>query len=159
MLRSSEGRQAVGQAVSQLFGLIKKRSADVIATGNFKIDVMLGQKQCHVRNDRVSLTLTLTDRDFGMELVIAEYDKPLAVGNEHLFYPDGGPTQVSESKFSPDLNRAREVGWADNAKPTTFVSSTALAENVVIRFINLTERAERGDFRHSCPSRYGGRRR
>jgi hypothetical protein len=68
---------------------------------------------------------------------------------------------VRETRFLPDMNRAREYGWTEEGNPSSFLSTEALAESIVGRFIDLSERAERGEFiRPETPSspRRGRRR-
>jgi hypothetical protein len=77
-------------------------------------------------------------------LVVREYDNRLPIGGENLCYLNGKPQMLIESRFLPDMNRAREYGWCEEGQPSKFLSSAALADVIVNRFIDLVARSERG---------------
>lgn len=51
------------------------------------------------------------------------------------------------------LKRAREYGWVEEEQPSKFITSDVLANTIVIRFVDLVEKAGRGDFRPSIRPR------
>jgi hypothetical protein len=157
-LRSQGGHDAVEQATLELFDKIREICAEINASGDASIQVAsdtipvfgLGRKvhECHLR-DRVSLSVTL-ELHPETNLVVREFDKKLPIRGEHLAYLNGQPQVVSESRFLQDLSCAREHGWTDKGNPSSFLSSGALADDVVKRFVDLSAKAERGEFKRSA---------
>ncbi len=141
-LRSPFGRDTVKGITLDLFSKITEISAEIEAGGNASIRVASDGRQCHLRN-RISLVATL-ETYAESELVIRGFDKKLPMPGEQQLAYRKKPQMVSESKFLPDLTRAREHGWGEDGPPSRFLSSAALAEKIVIRFVDLDARAERG---------------
>jgi hypothetical protein len=141
-LRSPFGRDIVDSVTLELFTAIKDLCAEIAASGDASIQVASETHQCHLRN-RVSLVVTLDEST----LVVREFDKKLQMGGETLAYLNGQPQVVRESRFLPDMNRAREYGWSEEGQPSRFLSSAALADTIVSLFIDLAARSERGEFK------------
>jgi hypothetical protein len=147
-LRSPRGRDVVQQEATELFGKINKLCSEIEASGTVSIQFASDSSQCHLRNDRVSLIVTLSqtysatlsDTSSEFELKVSEFSKRLAFWGENLMYMDGKPKLLSEITFLPELNRARQRCWTKTENPSRFVSSDDLANDVLIQFINLTER-------------------
>jgi len=143
-LRSPFGRDIVASATLELFTQIKELCAEIQASGSASIQVASDVRQCHLR-DRVSLFVILeSDSDANPQLVVREFDKRLAMHGENLAYPNRGPQLLRESKFLPDMNRAREYGWSEEGQPSKFLSTAVLADTIVSAFINLVASVERG---------------
>jgi hypothetical protein len=51
---------------------------------------------------------------------------------------------VPEHKFEPELSRRREYGSKTKGSSTDFITSAALAEKCVIKFVDLIERYNSG---------------
>jgi hypothetical protein len=145
----------VERAARELFTKIREVYAEINASGNASIQFALDTERafgrdrdphgCHLR-DRVSLVATL-DLHSEAHLVVREFDRKKPMIGEYSAYPNG-PNVVGESRFLPDMNRAREVGWCEEGEPSKFLSSAELAEAIAGRFIDLNARAERGEFQH-----------
>ena len=75
-------------------------------------------------------------------LTVRVFDKKVAVGNEHIFYPDGKPEVVKEVVLLPDLTRGREQGWSERGK-STFLSTASLADMIVSIFVDSNENRAR----------------
>lgn len=148
-LRSHAGSVNVHEKTAELFGTIKKLCDDINGRGSLRIQFAADERQCHLRHDCVSLLVTLSDLYTGPELVVREFDKRLGFGNEMLFYVQGKPRLIRESKFLPDINRAGEYGWEEEGYPSKFICSDVLANTIVVQFVDLVERADRGEFRPS----------
>jgi hypothetical protein len=148
-LRSPVGREMVGQKATELFSAIESLCAEINASKNATIQVASDPRNCHLRNNRVSLFVTLADPYSESCLVVREFNNRLAFRGEHLFYPDGEPKRLSEKRFLPEMNRARECGWVEDGQPSRFLSSESLADNIVGQFIDLAARADRGEFKVS----------
>ena len=50
------------------------------------------------------------------------------------------------------MNRARELGWSKEGRNNEFLSTDALANKLLIQFIDLAAKADRGELRASRPS-------
>lgn len=151
-LRSPDSFQIVRQSVSELYAAIEQLCADINASATALIQVTSSAQQCHMRNNRVSLTVSLSEMHPEPALMVRDFNMRLAVGGEHLYYPDGKPALLRESTFLPDLNRARELGWTERQQTATFLSTDALADNIVGRFVDLSARADRGQLIRPAPA-------
>jgi len=139
-LRPTSGCHVVQQEALKLFAAIESVCAEVNAGGDAFIDVL-------VVNLRVSHS--------GCELTVREFDGRFAMPGERLYHPDGEPKMLSKIRFLPELSRARECGWADQAQPQTFLACERLANEIVSRFVDLAARSDRGELRRA--SRRSGR--
>jgi hypothetical protein len=150
-LRSPGGRETVRQKALELFNAIERLCAEINASKNATIQVAKDPPKCHLRNDRVSLFVSLADSYSYSEsgLVVRQFNNKCAFSGERLFYPDGKPKKLSENRFLPEMNRARECGWVEDGEPSKFLSSETLADNIVGQFIDLAARADRGEFKVS----------
>ena len=144
-LRSPAGHETVRQKTSELFGAIARLCGEVNAGGHVAIQVTSdAAEQCHLRNNRVSLTVALVDSYSEPTLIVREYNKRLPLVGERISYLHGEPKTLCESRFLPDMNRARECGWTDRQRTATFLSTDALADNIVGRFVDLAAKGDRG---------------
>jgi hypothetical protein len=141
-LRSVFGASAAKKAAVAVFESLRKVCAELNAEGSLTIEFSGDAQGCHLRN-RVSLRVGLST--YGeAELVVREFDKRQPMRGENLWYPDGEPQLVRQTKFLPDLNRAREVGWSAEGSEAEFLTPAALAETIANMFIGLVAKAERG---------------
>jgi hypothetical protein len=145
-LRFNNRREIVGREVSKLFSQIKALCAQITDEGTIGIEFYSSGANCHARTSRVSLTVNLEWANVDCELVVREFDGRLAVPdrNELAIYA-GRRREVRATRFLPDLNRAREFGWIEKGQSSPFITCDALANQVVIQLIDLTERADRGE--------------
>jgi hypothetical protein len=154
-LRSTSGCHVVQQEALKLFAAIESVCAEVNAGGDAFIDVASGSRECHLKGMRVSLVVNLRVSHSGCELTVREFDGRFAMPGERLYHPDGEPKMLSKIRFLPELSRARECGWADQAQPQTFLACERLANEIVSRFVDLAARSDRGELRRA--SRRSGR--
>ena len=154
-LKSYNGRSKVTSEALRLFAELTARCEHLRTHDCIPNEFAVDERQCHLRNNRISLIVTMhmsnVTPDIVPELIVKEFDKRLAFMGEHLFYPDGEPREVSTTRFHPELSRAREQGWTPKGEKS-FLSSHALAEKIVIQFVDLVERADRGNFQRLSPS-------
>jgi hypothetical protein len=158
-LRSPVGRDAVERTAAELFTKIKELCAEIDASGSASIEfasdpvkvfgIERNTHECHLRG-RVSLVVTLELHPETI-LVVREFDRKLPMRGEHVAYLNGQPQLVGESRFLPDMNRAREHGWTEDGSASSFLSSESLADNIVKRFVDLSAKADRGELRRSAP--------
>lgn len=140
-LRSPFGRSKAEQATMELFVAIKKLCAEIDASGSAAIRFAGDGRQCHLRN-RVSLCVTL-DSYAEPILEVREFDRRLSMPGEMLAYIGGEqPEQLRQINFVPNMNRAREYGWSEEGQ-SEFLSCAALADKIVVMFIELAARMER----------------
>jgi hypothetical protein len=153
-----EFRSRVASAIlmrktSELFRVIEMWCAEINNRENLLIEFRSEPTQCHLRAT-VSLLVDLSYRSgeastvSDRELIVREYSNKLPFRGESFRYPDGKPRQLSEGKFLPEMSRAREYGWTKDeaGERSVFLSSETLASQIAIQFIDLVEKATRGDF-------------
>ena len=159
-LRSYNAREIVEREARKLLNKINAFCAQVAAEGTIAVEFYSEDAHCHIRTDRVSLTVTLQWANFDCELVVREFDRKLAVParGEQPIYAGGEPRETRATRFLPDRNRAREFGWIKQGQSSTFTACDELASQVVIQLIDLAERAHRGEFRSSHPRSLARRR-
>jgi hypothetical protein len=153
-LRSPFGHDDVERAAGELFTKVTEVCTEINANGSASIQFALDTERafgrdrdphgCHLR-DRVSLIATL-DLHSEADLIVREFDKKQPMIGENLAYLNGRPNLVGDSRFLPDINRAREVGWCEYGEPSKFLASAELADVIVRLFIDINARAERGEF-------------
>jgi hypothetical protein len=152
-LQSASGLEVVQRETAKLFAAIESVCSQINAGGNASIEITSERHQCHLRGRLVSLVVSLQRSHSGCELTVREFDGRLAMLGERLYYPDGEPKVLRENRFLPELNRAREYGWADKREPLGFLPSDILADQIVGRLIDLITRSDRGELRRATRQR------
>jgi len=145
-LRSPLGRETVRTNALKLFKTVERVCAEVSQTGSITIQFASDDRQCHLRDARSSLLVTLKAYSAAI-LEVREFDKKLAFRGENLLYMDGEPKHIAQSTFLPHINRAREYGWMQKGAPSSFLSPDILADQIVSRFVDLAAKAERRAFK------------
>lgn len=153
VLRSSDARAIVGTAVSDVTKKVEALCAE-IKDEFLAIEVHVESGQCHLRNQRVSMVVSLQWSNFDCELVVREFNRRLAVPKlgEQPIYAGVQPKETRATRFLPEINRARELGWIEQNQPSSFISCEALANRIVIEFVNLVERLEKTGPQHLFPA-------
>ena len=140
-----------------LFDRIKTLCAEINSANDMGIQFFSERTGtgCHIRNYRVSLTVTLQWANFDCQLVVREFERKLAVPalGEQPIYAGGQPRETRTRRSTPELNRAREYGWIEEGPASTFMSCDALADRIVIDFVNLIEKVEQAPARPVRTSR------
>jgi len=146
-ISSQAGMHAVKDKVSELFAEIERLCAEIRAQKTLEILVGSDGRRCVLTN-RVSLIVDwqqpYTNSTTGCSLRVLEYNGRMALPNERLTFLSRR-TLLRETSFLPELSRSREYGWIEQAAGSEFVSSIALAQKFVIQFVDLAERALRGE--------------
>jgi hypothetical protein len=142
LLRSpwGEGHVVVQRETTALFGKINSLCTEISASGTIPIQFLSDERQCHLRNDRVSLIVALSQTDSTISefaLKVLEFSRKLAFPGERLMYMNGEPQQLNEITFLPELNRARQFCWTDEENTSRFISSDDLANKILIQFVGL----------------------
>ena len=154
-LNSEVGMNAIAKSVAELFGEIEKQCVDINAQDLMQIrcgtDFREGNaiKTCILTDGRVGVSVVWYQQYIntldGSALLVREFNSGLILPSEmgRLAYFDK-PRQLRETKYSPDLSRARQYGWS-KAGENAFLSPAALAEQCVIRFVDLANRRVTGN--------------
>jgi len=151
-LHSPQALDIIRRQTLELFSAITRLCEDMNASGIASIEFASEAQQCHVRNHRVSLLVTLLEASSGALIVVRDFSKRLPFrGEQRLFYPDGEALKLREKSFLPDIYRAREYGWIDKQQPATFLSTGALADIIVSSFVDLSAKADRGQLNRATP--------
>jgi TIR domain len=152
-MNSGEGIEKVLDNVRLLFQEIEKHCIDINTQNSLHIKCGSDLKErsrpqtCVMTDGRVSMAVAwyqeFSNALDNSALVISEYKGQLMIpGEVHRIYFNQ-PRPLSETKYSPDLSRAREYGWSQ-AHKTDFFSSAVLAERCVIRFLDLANKHAAG---------------
>jgi hypothetical protein len=147
-ISSFEGMAKVCEKVLELFAEIERLCAEIRANGHMSIRVGSNAGQCVLTNNRISLIVCwrqpYTNSMDGCALTVLEYNMQMELPNGRLLFVSE-PEQLRKADFSPEISRARDYGWIEKGKPSTFLSSVELAKKCVIQFFDLAERADRGE--------------
>jgi TIR domain len=153
-LNSEEGVAAISRSVAELFAEIEKQCADI--KGQALMQIRCGSdfsdrsslQSCTVTDGRVGLLVVWRQQYIntldGSGLFVREFHGGLILPSEardRMYVNE--PRQLSETKYSSELSRARQHGWSERGEGP-FLSSTSLAEQCVIRFVDLANRRADG---------------
>ena len=149
-LNTAEGIDAILRSLRQLFEGMKQQCADITARGLMQIRCGIDFQEnrqyqsCGITNGQMSLSVGWTQvYRSSLEhsgLVVREYKGGFPPPGAMAFIQ---PELLNETRYTPDLSRAREYGWREE-KGTQFISSSDLANSCVIQFMDLVERDARG---------------
>jgi len=155
---SPEGIARILRNVKQLFTEIEKQCDEVNSQGDLQIryesDFREGQvhQSCMLTDNRVGMTLSWF-QEYGnvlddSGLIVHEYNSRILFHSEvsHLMLTTK-PNRISETKYEPELSRAREYGWKKRGSSTEFLTSSGLAARCVVQFIDLVDRYSTGKVR------------
>jgi len=155
-LKSDEGIRTVNQKVSELFTEIRRLCRDINAKGHLSIRVSSNTNpdqitQLLLTNDQISLDVywrqSFSNSIDGCALVVREFNGRVALPGEYqIHFID--TAILRETRFLPELSRAREYGWIEQGKPSQLLSSIALSEKCVMQFVELAARDNRGEVKH-----------
>lgn len=153
-MNSEEGLKVIFNRVVELFRHIEKQCTEVNEQGSLQIRYRANIREreqtqvCTMTDGQVSLSVAWFQRYSNTldnsSLVVREYSGGLTLPGESPYVYITQPRQLCETKYSPDLSLAREYGWRQ-ADASEFLSSVALAEQCVIRFVDLASRYARGE--------------
>ncbi|MDP9052314.1 MAG: hypothetical protein M3O31_16575 [Acidobacteriota bacterium] len=152
-IEQSFGMSAVHNEVKALFETIKAKCDEISTAGHVQVACELD-----LRRQPTSMGCIITDSEVGAgfwwnqpfanimqnsAFPFAEYNGRLILPSETGRYYIREPKVLKTTKYKPDISRARELGWSLE-KSDEFISTAALAEDIVIRFLNLAERRKTG---------------
>jgi hypothetical protein len=141
--RSRNNHSVIGHQTSLLFDRIKTLCSEINSANDMGLQFFAENTgvSCHIRNYRVSVTVNLQWSNFDCELVVREFDRRLAVPalGEQPIYAGGQPREKRARRFTPELSRAREYGWIEEGQSASFITGDALADQILIDFVNLIE--------------------
>jgi hypothetical protein len=140
--RSHNNRSVIDYQTSLLFGRIKTLCIEINSASDMELQFFPEHTGvgCHIRTYQVSVTVNLQWSNFDCELVVREFDTRLAVPalGEQPFYAGGQPREKRARRFTPELSRAREYGWIEEGQAATFITGEALADQLLIDFVNFS---------------------
>lgn len=143
---SHNNRAVIGHQTSLLFDKIKTLCSEINSANDMGLQFFAENSgiSCHIRNYRVSVTVNVQWSNFDCELVVREFDRRLAVPalGEQPIYAGGQPREKRARRFTPELSRAREYGWIEEGQSSAFITGEALADQILIDFVNLVETAD-----------------
>jgi hypothetical protein len=153
-MNSPEGIEKILDSVDELFRHIEKQCADIKERGHLQIryGADFDRRVCNMTDERVGLSVAWYQQYSNVldnsSLIISEYSGGLNVpGEKEIRMYINSPQKLYEIKYIPDLSLTREYGW-NKVNSTEFLSSFALAEKCLIRFIDLVNRYGRGDIKN-----------
>jgi hypothetical protein len=161
-MSSEEGITAILNNVDLLFRHLKKRCDDITAQGHLEIRCSTEFNRrnptqgCVMTDDHVGMIVnwyqqysnSLTDST----LTVREYGNRLILHGEVGISYTRHFEHIRETKYSPDLSLAREYGWKRD-RVAGFLSSSDLAEQSVIQFVDLASRNALGNISGRRPLR------
>lgn len=155
LMSSSEGLKSIACKVLELFQQIEAQCAKIASDNTLQIRVGVDFKErnsnqtCVITDGRVGLIVAWYRRYPNLldnsGLTVTEYNGGLIVPGElgqrvHL----NTPKLIRQQRYQPELSLAREYGWKEEGA-NAFMSSSALAEQCVIQFIDLVSRRDNGE--------------
>jgi hypothetical protein len=159
-MNSEEGIGKIFNSVAELFRQIEKCCADI--KGQHLLQIRCGTdlnegsaiQTCIVTDGHVSFSVVWYQQYSNLldnsSLTIREYKGGLTLPREtgqRMYVTQ--PSQLCENKYSPDLSLSRDYGWRQiDATKAEFLSSLALADQCVIRFVDLVNRFARGEIKN-----------
>jgi len=151
-MSSEEGRTQIFSRVKELFDEICKHCDDVNAGGHAHIEY-----QVHLQDSEVDQICTLDGPRVGMIVIwhqrfsntldqaflgVREFSENMIIPVGYIRYEQ--PDMVGETKYDPEMSRAREYGWKSRDGKDRFLSSKELASQCVIQFLDLVSRDAAG---------------
>lgn len=150
-MNSPEGIEAILDSVRELFEEIRQQCADITAQGLMQIRCGIDfrdhqqYQSCGITNGQMGLSV-VWNQLYGNSLdhsglAVREYKGGFPLPGT---IPVRQPRQLTETHYVPDLSLAREYGWREQ-HGTEFLSSSNLAKECVIRFMDLVDRDAQGE--------------
>lgn len=146
-MSSQEGIEAILNSVYELFTEVKRLCDEVTAQGLIQIRCGIEFQErsqlqsCGVTDGQVSLSVNwnqlYTNSLEHSGLVVREFEGGFPPPGPYVVV--NPPREISKTTYSPDLSLARKYGWKEDGGDE-FLSSTALAEQCVIQFMDLVDR-------------------
>jgi hypothetical protein len=151
-IRTPEGLKKVFDKVTELFEEIQRHCEQIRTQGNMEIscryEIKPGQayQTCGLRNDRVGLAVIWRQQERtslnNSALIVQEFVGGLP-GTGQSVHVDP-PEVLDEKHYAAEISYTLEYGWTQT-DVNGFVSSTVLAEQCVLLFIDLVGRSNRGE--------------
>jgi hypothetical protein len=147
--RSAEWmRDFVHPSIVKLFSEVERLSAEISSEIGIKIRTASnGWHQVSLTNDRVGVSAGWQQQYTNVMgfLVIFEYSQGIILPHENKYYGFGAPQPITTLNIQPDLSLTGDLCWKDENEESKKYNSDELADKIVTLFINLSERANRGE--------------
>jgi hypothetical protein len=146
-----DGLPIMQREVEAIFEEIARKVGELDQGPVKSFDVGYNERWCVVRDKTVSLKIRWDREGYGSietdELKTEEYEAPMELPGEarKMWWDDGPPKSRGTNAYLLELSRSRRHLWREKhewrGRPTpTDLSSTALADRLVIQFFELIER-------------------
>ena len=150
MLGSTEGVDAARSKASEIHSEIDRLAKEI---NNSAKDIKLSMGSNHdstvLTNGRVSIIVYFRSDRNTLEnsyLVIREMNGRLLLPQERERYMvSTEPTELSVYKFDPDITSDKGWCWRSQSDPNRYYTSKDIAEYSLEVFLNLVDRADKGD--------------
>lgn len=150
MLGSTEGVNAARSKASEIHSEIDRLAKEI---NNSAKDIKLSMGSNHdstvLTNGRVSIIVYFRSNRNTLEnsyLVIREMNGRLLLPQEREQYMvSTEPTELSVYKFDPDITSDKAWCWRSQSDPNRYYTSKDIAEYSLEVFLNLVDRADKGD--------------
>lgn len=155
---SSDGLMQVFESVKFLFAEIQRQCEEINAAGHVRIEhqtkLLYGDidQTCMLGEHGVGMVILWLQRysntmDDTTALYVREF-------NQNLIVPEGfmrvqQPEMIGETKYEPELSRAREHGWKAQTGKGNFISTSDLASRLLLQFLDMIERDRTGKIQRS----------
>jgi hypothetical protein len=149
-LLNSEGSQAMRQQWDSFIASLSAKTSEANQNLSFKIVFGNGPYGHVVRAKNVSLSLTADPAHptTNSRIIVQEWKGALNLTTDGSFSPFRQPKRIAENSFYFDYQPA--YGWCwHSAASTDYYNAAGLAEEVLMRLLNLQDRFERGEIKWS----------
>ncbi len=124
-----------------VFGEVARKCI-ALADGNIAIEQSHSESRCVIRGRLASLAIFWRSgygSDESQKLIVEEYKARMALPNERWIFSDARPSPASTGQYELDLDRSRSLVWTTTG-PVGQISSTLLADRLVVQFLDLADR-------------------
>jgi hypothetical protein len=154
---SQEGIKRIENEVNLLISEIEHQIPDVNDQSEFAIEWEVSLGACILRHKQVSMIVRWHQRwtnsleDSGVS--VEEYNGHLLFNSERgQFIQFDRPDQIKKLEYVPDISRALDYGWRLAAiEPQNFIPTKELADQCLIRFLDLIQRDLMGKVHRKSP--------
>jgi len=154
-LSSSQGISQIVENVKALFEQICGQCEEANCSGNLSIQCKITLKPgvveqtCVLSEERVGMVVTWYQPSFNWiesaMLIVREFNRSLLLPPGYMHWDR--PEMIKESKYVPDLSRARDYGWTLKQGNQPIISTKEMASKTVLQFLELIERDRCGRVR------------
>ncbi len=128
--------------VAALSQFVAAKCNSLAATG-VEIEVAYNEGRCVIRNSMVSVIVFWRMSGYGQieheALTVEEYSARMEMPHDRVFWPEGRPKPIQTDEYELELTRSLTLAWKPKRR-SELVPSPVLADRIVIRFMDLTDK-------------------